>query len=350
MTLDILFIHKDPCIRAEKEARALVNRGHRVHLMCEGLTFQPDMRHIAHRVDFHSGLDELAGLLRSGNGWDVAHCHNEPNEPTTTALDNLDCPVVYDCHDFRGLRQTLDPVEAETERRCFEDTAAVVHVSQGMLDVAAGRYRSRRAMVLPSYPLIAEAPERADKLPGNHLVYVGGLRDRGAGHYEYRNYLPFFQDLVRAVVHVHAYPADMNPKNLATYMTLDRESEFFHLHDRLPLGEMLAEISRYQWGLSGFNFMDIDDDNTLMFLNNALPNKLFDYILAGVCPVVLNCDTAGCWAEEHGLGFHARDRQDLVRIVRDESPKPLLGDLGLIDMQERIKELESLYASLIGAR
>lgn len=347
-TLDILFIHIDPCIRAEKEAFALTNRGHRVHLFCQGLNFQPKMRDICASVTMYADLNELAGLLRARPVFDIIHSHNEPNEPTVVALDNSKLPVVYDCHDFRGLRQELKGDEAETERRCFEETAAVVHVSQGMVDVAAGRYDSRRTMVLPSYPMLTAAPaEPLPKLLGNHVVYLGGLRDRGSIHYEYRNYLPFFEKLTQAGVHVHAYPADQNPKNLQTYMALDRETERFHLHDKLPYAELLQDISQFQWGLSGFNFMDIRDENTLLFLNNALPNKLFDYLIGGVCPVVINCETSGRWAVEHDLGYHAGTMDELVEIVCTQTPKPPLTDFGQVDMLEQVVKLETLYREVL---
>lgn len=350
-SLDILFIHIDPCIRAEKEAYALTRRGHRVHLFCQGLNFQPNMRDLVTSLENYSSLDELGALLRERTGFDVIHCHNEPNEPTVVALDNSDLPVIYDCHDFRGLRQALEGEEAETERRCFEETAAVIHVSQGMAEVAAGRYTSRKTMVLPSYPILTSAPaERLEKLDGNHVVYLGGLRDRGSGHYEYRNYLPFFERLAEAGIHVHAYPADQNPKNLQTYMAFDRESDFFHLHDRLPYDDLLQDISKYHWGLSGFNFMDIQDENTLLFLNNALPNKLFDYLIGGVCPVVINCDTSGRWAVEHDLGYHATDMEDLVNIVRTREPKLPLTDFGQIDMLQQVAGLEALYRDVMSGR
>ncbi len=349
-SLDILFIHKDPCVRAEKEAYALSRRGHRVHLFCEALTFQPDMRQIAKTIHFYRDLDELAALIRARRHCQqIIHCHNEPNEPTAVALDHAAGPVVYDCHDFRGLRQRLEGQEALTERRCFEETGAVIHVSQGMDEMAASRYAVRRSLVLPSFPVLDSAPaRRRAKLPGIHLAYVGGLRDKGAGHYEYRNYLPFFQALVREGVHVHAYPADFNPKNLATYLALDRETDYFHLHPKLPLRELLEEISQCQWGLSGFNFMDIEDENTLLFLNNALPNKLFDYLVSGVCPVVLNCETSGRYVSERGLGYHAANVEELVETVLNEQPKPPLEDLGSIDMLRRIEDLERLYLELLG--
>ncbi|MCJ2166244.1 MULTISPECIES: glycosyltransferase [unclassified Pseudodesulfovibrio] len=348
-SLDIVFVHIDPCIRAEKEAFALTRRGHRVHLFCQGLNFQPNMRDICASVTQYSSLDELGSLLRNHSGFDIVHCHNEPNEPTVVALENTDRPVIYDCHDFRGLRQQLVGHEAETERRCFEDTAAVVHVSQGMVDLAADRYTSHRTMVLPSYPMLTAAPAKPlDKLDGTHVVYLGGLRDRGSIHYEYRNYLPFFEKLIEAGVHVHAYPADQNPKNLATYMALDAQSALFHLHDKLPYAELLQDISQFQWGLSGFNFMDITDENTLLFLNNALPNKLFDYLIGGVCPVVVNCDTSGRWVEEHGLGYHADSMETLVDIVCNRQPKPRLKDFGQVDMLEQVANLESLYRRVLG--
>jgi len=349
--LKVLFIHHAPCIRAEKEAFALASRGHRVDLFCSAITFQPKMKEIAGTVRYYKGYDELAALLTAhGGDYDIVHCHNEPNEPATTALDTVSCPVVFDCHDFRGLRQQLQGAEAETERRCFNETAAVIHVSQGMRDMAAQRYSLARDIVLPSFPMLTAVPQKLrDKLDGNHIVYLGGLRDRGWENYEYRNYMPFFQALQEAGVVVHAYPADPNPKLIGNYIAMDKESSLFHLHPRLPYDQLIDEISQYQWGLSGFNFMDVASRHTRSFLNNALPNKLFDYIIGGVCPVVVNCDTAGRWAVKHGVGYHAKGIDDVVRIVTGNSPLPPLKDLGDIDILKRIVDLENLYYELLSS-
>ncbi|TVM18444.1 hypothetical protein DPQ33_06785 [Oceanidesulfovibrio indonesiensis] len=348
--LDILFLHENPCVRAYKQAVSLKKMGHRVHLVCRELTFQPRMADVVSGIQQYTDLDHLAGLLRKGR-WDVIHSHNEPNEITEIALLNVDhCPVVYDCHDYTGLRQKLHAAQARTERRCFEDSHTVIHVSQGMLETAAERYASRRTMVLPSFPSTAELDlSRRPKLPGNHVVYLGGLLDAGRRNFEYRNYLPFFVALIGHGVHVHAFPSSSTPEKMRSYLQLDAESELFHLHQKLPYESLLEVISMFQWGLTGFSFEGIDEPNRIRFLNNALPNKLFDYIVAGVCPVVVNCDTAGRYAEELGVGYHARDIEHLVEIVTREEPKAPLEDLSVVDMDAQVERLVVLYRELMEA-
>lgn len=347
-SLDILFLHEDPCVRAYKQSVSLTKQGHRVHLICKTLTIQPKMAEIVSSVTHYLDFEHLAVLLTQGR-WDVVHSHNEPNEITEVALLNVNyCPVIFDCHDYTGLRQKLHAVQARTERRCFEDSHAVIHVSHGMLDVAAERYVSKRSIVLPSYPSKAELNlPRKSKMPGNHLVYLGGLLDAGHKNFEYRNYYPFFVALIEKGVHVHAFPSSTQQERVRTYLELDKKSEFFHLHGKLPYSKLLEVISMFQWGLSGFSFEGINEPNRIRFLNNALPNKLFDYIAAGVCPVVVNCDTAGRFAEDLGVGYHARDITHFVEIVTDGRPKPPLEDLSLIDMDSQVARLVELYRELI---
>lgn len=350
-SLDILFLHENPCVRAYKEAVSLMKRGHAVHLICRDLTAQPHMAEIVTTMRRYDDLDHLAGLLRTSGPWDIIHSHNEPNEITEAALLNVDyCPIVYDCHDYTGLRQKLMVAQTRSERRCFEDSDAVIHVSQGMLETAAERYESRRAMVLPSFPTTADvAIKRRPKIAGNHVVYLGGLLDAGRKNFEYRNYYPYFKALVEAGVHVHAFPSTLQKEKMRTYLELDAASDNFHLHNKLPYAELLEVISMFQWGLSGFNFDGIEEPNRIRFLHNALPNKLFDYIVAGVCPVVVNCDTAGRFAEDLGVGFRARDAEHIVEIVTTERPRPPLEDFSSIDMDARIEDLVTLYRGLIAS-
>ena len=344
----ILVIQRDPCVRAYKQAVALKKRGHIIDLACESITSQESIKKVLNNIYPYDNLLELEKFVRTGN-WDIIHSHNEPNEPTAAALNGAEgSPVVYDCHDYRGLRQKLPLEEDLIERRCFEETHGVIHVSQGMKKVSEERYTPKKQIVLPSYPLISEQPRvHYNKLPGNHVVYQGGLLDDGIIPFEYRNYYPFFKLLTDNKVHVHAYAASYNPRVLKTYIKLDEDSNYFHLYKPLPYGDLLAEMSRYHWGLAGFNVEDIHDENRLRFLNNALPNKLFDYLFSGVCPIVINNATAGAWVEDNKVGYYAHFKTDLVNTILNKVPYPKFENLELIGMENNIQYLENFYQEIL---
>lgn len=347
--LKIVFVHWNPCVRVYKIAAALARKGYHIDLICGKLTAQPKLSEVVQNIYYYDeDYDKLEKIFRD-NTWDLIHCHNEPNRPAVVALENSHgAPVIFDCHDFSGLRATLDKEQAEIERRCFEETQGVIHVSKGMLHVAAERYDSARAMVLPSYPLL-ESFERKHlpKLPGNHMVYEGGLMDAGIVPYEYRNYHPYFEMLAQAGISVHAYVAGYNPRILKTYFKLAEDHENFILHESLPYSELLIEMSQYQWGLAGFNTRDIQEANRIRFLNNALPNKLFDYIFSGVCPVVINNKTAGKWVEDHQIGYYAHSDDAFLDIVLNRQPIAAREDISFISMEDNIGSLEQFYSQVL---
>lgn len=346
--LRILFIHKDPCSRAYKEAVALHKMGHTIDLACEALDDHPEILDSLGNIYMYKNLDELASIVRKGR-WDVIHGHNEPNEPTEVAIENANgCPVVFDCHDFRGLRQKLDGRETITERRCFEDSDAVIVVSERMGTVVNDYYTPKQTVALPCFCLISEM-ERCfkDKLPGNHMVYQGMLLDAGIYPLEYRNYYPFFKDFTAKGVDVHVYCSHFNPRVQGSYIELQEATNRFHFHQYIPYADLLVDMSQYQWGLAAFNVSEITEEKRLTFLNAILPNKLFDYLFSGVTPIVCNNETAGAWVEKHALGYYARTEQEMLDIMLNEKPKPLMENLSLISMEEAMLSVDELYRSLL---
>lgn len=349
--LRILFIHKDPCSRAYKEAVSLRKMGHTIDLACEALDDHPGIVEHLDQVYTYADLDELAAIVRNGS-WDIIHGHNEPNEPTEVAIRNAPgTPVVFDCHDFRGLRQVLDEREQVTERCCFEESAGVIVVSERMIQVVGRYYAPRDIVSLPCYCLTDEMRRVfRDKLDGNHMVYQGMLLDAGIYPLEYRNYYPFFKDFTDQGIDVHVYCSHFNPRVQGTYIALQESTDRFHFHQYMPYADLLEDMSRYRWGLAAFNVSEITEEKRLTFLNSILPNKLFDYLFSGVTPIVCNNETAGEWVEKHDLGYYARTEAEMLDIMLNEKPKPLMEDVSLISMEKHAAVIDDLYRRVLSER
>ena len=160
-----------------------------------------------------------------------------------------------------------------------------------------------------------------------------------------------FRALLEAGVHVHIFPSKVvAPERLEGYAALAARGLPLHCHDYLPYDELIATMSQYQWGFSGFNMDGIDNPTTREFLNSALPNKFFDYLLAGVCPVVINNTTTAEFALRYGVGYAARDMADFVDICRNRTPLPPMNDLSAIDMDAQIERLLGLYRAVMANR
>lgn len=354
-SMRVLMVHTNPCIRVFKEVNALRKKGIKVDLLCQDVTLVPDLKQQVDSIYKWTTVDTLKDFLtRHASKWDIIHCHNEPNDfIAVTIACCSDRPVIYDCHDFTSERTpNLDAVSLATEQICFTQSAAVVHVSQGMKDLAFKKYGPSLSIVLPSLPSRTDIRfQPKPKLQeGIHIVYQGGIVGKNSERYSYRYYLPFFQALCQAGLHMHVFP----PRNakwtfFPEYLHLAAQTPYLHLYQSLPYLELLETISQCQWGLSGFNFDAIPSEGR-PFLDNALPNKLFDYLYAGVCPVVINNATSAAFVEKHKIGYRAKDIQEFVDICKNKQPLPPLTDYSVIDMDQQIEKLIQLYKACMDAR
>lgn len=349
--LRVLMVHIDPCIRVLKEVQALVQAGVTIDILCLSCNLTPQLRELVGSVYIEPDVQQFHAFLRDrGTQWDIIHCHNEPNFITALALDACPArPVIYDCHDMTSARSTLTEQEAALEKLCFTQSRGIVHVSEGLKKIAFAKYGPTLSIVLPSYPLASESRIGAQKkLPGKHVVYQGTLSGPEDPRYIYRFYFPMFEKLVASGVHLHMYPTKTaSDAVLRPYKELSQQNRRLHVHNSLPYSELIATMSQYQWGFSGFNFDGIPSSDTINFLNSALPNKFFDYLLAGVCPIVINNATTAEFAVRHGLGYAAKNMDDFVSICLTQQPRPPLADQALIDMQTQIDRLLALYAAVL---
>ena len=349
-TLNVLMVHEDPCIRVVKQVEALTKLGVCVDLLCKRIESHPGIQKFVRTIYNYKDYFDLRGFLEANQEvWDVIHAHNEPN--CLIAVTIAACskrPVVYDCHDMTSARSRIHGVEADIERYCFENCAAVVHVSSGIKDIAFKKYGPKLSIVMPSFPVITlqNFPPKK-KLEGIHVVYQGGVVDSTNTKYSYRYYLPMFERLCEEGINVHIFPAPTIQRGaFHGYLALHKKNNFFHIHESLPYGRLIEEMGQFQWGFTGFNFDYISEELTREFLNSALPNKFFDYLIAGVTPVVINNATAAKWAVEHRVGYCADNIDDFIRIVTASPVLDPLSSLAGIDMGVQIKKLIALYREL----
>ena len=346
--LRILFIQQRPCARAYKEAVALYRLGHTIDFVYKWNERYPFMTDYLGETYEYEDYDQLAEVIRLGR-WDIVHSHNEPNTPTAVAIRNANCPVVYDCHDVSGLRQNLDGERHETERFCFEHSDGVIMVTTPLCEMTRQElgYTYADPLILPCYCLTDEMPRSSrQKLPGTHIVYEGTLLDAGITPLEYRNYYPFFKKMVDNGIHVHVYCSGFNPRVQSSYIELHESSDLFHFHRQVPYPQLMEEMGQYQWGLVAFNIDDISEHGR-RFLDTFMPHKLFEYLFAGACPIVLNTKNPGEWTEKHGVGYYVHSEDEMIDVLLNKKPIPPMEDLQLISLEHHMLEVQDLYYRLL---
>ena len=353
-----------PCIRALKEAQALVAKGHVITLLCSRLPNHLFWNKVCESVHVYETYGEYtAKLEKLAEGADIIHGHNEPNWHIATAivLLNKSKPVIYDCHDFTSMRIELGAYDRDPEKKpfeqyerdmeevCFKQADAVVHVSQELSRQALIRYKQKKSIVLYSFPSASAVQFKPKKKKsGIHIAYEGGLSESGQGLHDYRYYIEYFKEIASSGVIVDVYPSEVvSEKTRESYRLIDG-GERVRVASTFVYDQLLAVMSGAHWGFTGFYRHSDEKDSKATYLDNAMPNKLFEYLYAGLTPVVINCKEAGNFVTAHNVGYHAKDMKECIDILHNAPQLVQNLDVNMINMDEQISLLENVYYDVLG--
>jgi hypothetical protein len=260
----VLFLQRQPCIRAMKYAVALRAEHPEIELgfACQGLTltgwYGTGDELFARwwrlpRRDPAAAIEEVVDEFRP----DLIHSHNLPDLLTVLALGAVGdrVPVVHDVHDMQSLRSTPyedgfdDPEDpAALEAAAVEGCAALVAVSQEMLDAIHARHGApRRAMLFANYALARDvggsgepAPRRGGPL---RIVYQGSLSTNGS-HYDLRG---AFARIAAAGMEIDVFPNRPAPE----YRALAERTPGMRVMETLTPARLLRELPAYDAGWAG---------------------------------------------------------------------------------------------------
>jgi glycosyltransferase involved in cell wall biosynthesis len=231
--------------------------------------------------------------------------------------------VIYDSHELwpdRNLRPEARWWLVLCEWLFVRVADRVVMSSPAHAEVVARRYRVPEPVVVRNIPAQASAPpedaplnrgerERAD---GAVAVYVGGvLRHRG------------IEESIRALARAHGVRLRLlGPVEPAYREELLRLARAEGVEERVefaapvPPGEVVATLAEADVGLALFQ-------PTCLSHRLVLPNKLFEYVLAGLPVVGSDLPMIARFVEEHGVGA-AVDPGDADAIARalEETLRP----------------------------
>lgn len=355
--MKILIIQHTMCIRTIKIIYALKSRGHDVFVAYGSPNpnwskWKKELLDVIpsdHLFYFDDWLSLLSLINRiSGLNFDIIQCANEPNWPAaiTISAGKRIAPVVFDCHDMTTMR--VPGTEEEYERVAFEKADGIIFTGRRVYDYAFQKYNTHAWWrVFYSYLSKAFIQPRKEKINDGscHIVYEGGITPKPDPIFQYRYYLPIFQQIANQGIHVHVYPSR------PTVIKEMEENPFLHLHSPLPYEKLLYELSQYHYGFVGFNF-DISEERKI-FLNATTPNKIFDYLSAGLPSIVHNMRAASEIVEKYKIGFTCKDIKDLcVQVWAEEfvnfGEQLITSEkINFLTMENQIKELEDLYRHII---
>ncbi len=310
--MKILMVQNKPCVRNMKYAQALLERDHHVdcayttghadllenpkggwglHAGDEMISTFPSKAHaIANHVLAHRGRygdayneaffafhrEDLRMIIERGK-YDLIHSHNFPDTDTVKCL-NHGVPVIYDAHDYypwhKGDTKTLQIVATQCS-----DGRIFVTPYQANFAKQICAYNEEYSTVFPNYTSRKVAPtefkEKLSEKDGEiHLVYEGGASDM-----QHRDFRQIFEKLTSFGYHVHCYLTANHNKYRARFA----DNPLMHIHDKLPLGVLMQEMTQYDAGIMYFNLTEENKHH----LYACAPNKMYEYWACGL-PAITN--------------------------------------------------------------
>jgi len=331
-TMKIVKIGFHCCIRLQKEAFALLAKGHEVHVI--GNSIPSAVQEFTTFSQFITS-DQLRKTLLLHKDADIIHVHNEPSWPVIVAKEVLpDIPVVLDVHDAMIFRSTDVKHKSAEERLTFDMADGMVFVSEKCREVINPKS--------PSCLLLSYVNEMFYQF--NAWQWIGGLAYEGRidtpeqkGFMFYCNYVDLCKELRKEDIPFHIYAPGVRERNLT-----DCYEQICKLHPALPYDKLIQILGCHDWGLCG-NIKKYREWDL------AMPNKLFEYMAGGIPTIALNCGEVADFVLKHGVGIAVKSVKEIVDRwdERQECQKNVFLKRFEFTMEKHIGILEDFYKKLI---
>ena len=342
--MKIVKVARHCCVRVAKEALPLIDRGHDVHVIANRL---PHFGGRFGSVQIYQNLTQLENAIMAHPDTDVFHCHNEPSWFVTVVKQVTQKPVVLDVHDSMLIRVAPDD---ESQTRISVDERNNMQLADGLVFVSRPQARVCRKefhldqpyTVLPSY-----VPREFYRVDSWHwlggLVYEGRLdlpEEIGKDELPFFKYCEFTklaEELYKRGVVFNLYtPGGGNPIQ-------KRYGETAVWKGSYEYTKLIRQVGRHDWGLVG----NVDEHLAWKY---AMPNKLFEYMAAGVPIVAMNALETKRFVEKNGIGIGVDSVDELIERWDEHHRlrKTLLTTRYNWCMDNHIHQVEGLYGKITG--
>ena len=276
---------------------------------------------------FAKTMGSLAASLRP-----VAyHCH-DLNSFLAGFVARLrhSAPIVYDSHEIWPHRNRPDGSRfkswglTQIDRIVAHLATAVIVVSGAYADHFWRRYARRTTVVRNIPPAAARAPVPAfanmDAIPRPRLLYVGKVAPH-RGIEQTMEALPDIPNASFVLVGPGGAPFKEDLRRLAEQLGI---LERVHFIDLVPLDAVVPTIAQADVGTSIVQNVGLSHVSTL-------PNKVFEYLQAGLALVVSDFPEVRRVVEQHGVGVAVdpSDSKAIAAVIR-----------GLLDDPARLEEFK----------
>jgi hypothetical protein len=294
-----------------------------------------------------NNIHDLIDLIKDPN-YDLIHGYGEQNIGTCLSIAE-NRPTVHDAVDIASMRNPLNNTETAVEYMALTKAHGGVFVTDWMYQSARQQFgfEAERPFFILGNPLIREIKPKArmrklsegkDEL---HLVYEGGLSADITSH---RYIEPILIRVAQMGIHMHFYTIFSYED--VYYQNLAGKSDYLHWHGIVPHDVLMEELTQYDAGLIALNFNPLN----ISYMAHAMPNKLYDYLIAGLPIAVSGIPVFGDYIEEHGFGknvdFNADFRSDLFSVKNIKIADSVMRDNGFI-ADEYAEPLSNFYRQVL---
>jgi len=297
------------CVRCSQSSLAAQKFGHEVHLVVshEAAQRQFNDRFASESVywtpkQLRQAIDNIEP--------DLIHVHDRPHQIASDVVKaKFGVPVVVDVHDQDSLLG-MPMGSPMNEVVSIQKADGLVFVSEPYREWAEeGLGPLPPSVVVPSMvceDIMPQLPERKPRLGG--ACWEGGLYVHNRGdprwYIDQREIVKGFTSVGVACC-LHSAPEGF-PDNVGPYT--EAGGTVFQPAGYVPL---LRLLTQYDFGWYG-QAADSQSEQ----IHRTLPNKLFDYVAAGLPVVVVNAREAARYVEENGLGV-AIETPEQIRMHID---------------------------------
>lgn len=339
----VLFVQNTACVRTHKIAAGLRRLGCKVYLaysMVPPQKTNPEYKDIYEDIIPILSPEYLCDLVKM-NSFDYIHSSNEPDY-LTAVLINSSKPVIHDCHDLSSAYMEMSAKKLSMEYFVYTKSAGVIFTSEEIRCNAIRQYGllPDQSFVLKNYISEDLSPSHyMDKLSDKdgkiHCVYEGGIISNDKNSHRYLH--DIFNKIADADIQVHFY-SQADP----TYCRSLEKNPNIHYEGNKTSKELSVEMTKYDLGIC---ILNVTDQNKL-YLEAASPNKISEYINAGIPVAVGDIDSQRSFVEDYGFGMQVSLEKDILNqfqiIKKIKIEKNALGLRGLT-MESQIGGLLDFY-------
>ena len=342
--LKVVKIARHCCIRVQKMALPLMEEGYEVHCISHRIPSYADRYET---LSLYQDVDQLYSAIRLHPDADIFHCHNEPNwfvSAVKSVFPNK--PVVLDMHDSMLIR--VAP-EDESQNRISVDERnnaqladALVFVSDPMAVTCRREYGLEQPfIILPSY-----VPKGFYKI--DPWKWLGGITYEGRidlpeeigteelKFFSYCDYKELAKALAEKQIPFHLYTPRKDGKIQEAYKGIA------HWRGSYPFDDLIRKLGRHNWGIIG-------NLQAHLAWQAAMPNKLFEYLAAGIPVIALNASEGGKFLDDTGMGINVNSVDEIVARWTEHRKcrEKVFKHRHEWSMERHIHLLEELYEKII---